>query len=163
MGTLISIVTGICTTWGMYRILNVSDSLEQYAVLEPRDPNTGDDENLVQDFRMEVAREDRDKEFIIKRFQDFPEILGYHNYRSYEMITIFINSMVNLVFNLTNLTYVFKLLVVMFPVPLNIIRLFTFVIYSAVIYFVIEPEKLRWMTTITMTTFMTISKLFFSR
>lgn len=99
-----------------------------------------------------------DHEFLFKRFQDFPEMLGYKNYRCYEIVTIFINSMVNLVFNLTNLTYVFKLLVVMFPMPLIIIKLFTFVIYSAVIVLVIEPEKLRWMTTITMTTFMTISK-----
>lgn len=67
--------------------------------------------------------------------------------------------MVNLVFNLTNLTYVFKLLVVMFPMPMMVIKLFTFVIYAVVIVLVIEPEKLRWMTTITMTTFMTISKL----
>lgn len=107
---------------------------------------------------MDVGREDRDKEFIVKRFQDFPEILGYHNYRCYEMVTIFINSMVNLVFNLTNLTYVFKLLVVMFPMPMIVIKLSTFAIYAVVIVLVIEPEKLRWMTTITMTTFMTISK-----
>ena len=74
------------------------------------------------------------------------------------MVTIFINSMVNLVFNLTNLTYVFKLLVVMFPMPMIMIKLITFLIYTVVIVLVIEPEKLRWMTTITMTTFMTISK-----
>jgi hypothetical protein len=96
----------------------------------------------------------------MKRFADFPEILGYHNYRCYEMITIFINSMVNLIFNLTNLTYVFKVLVVMFPMSMMMIKLITFLIYTAVIVLVIEPEKLRWMTTITMTTFMTISKNF---
>jgi hypothetical protein len=99
----------------------------------------------------------------MKRFQDFPEILGYPNYRCYEIVTIFINSMVNLVFNLTNLTYVFKLLIVMFPMPMILIKLITFLIYGVVIVLVIEPEKLRWMTTITMTTFMTISKIYISK
>lgn len=99
-----------------------------------------------------------DHEFLFKRFQDFPELLGYKNYRCYEVVTIFINSMVNLVFNLTNLTYVFKLMMAMFSMPLIVIKLLTFLLYAAVIFLVIEPEKLRWMTTITMTTFMTISK-----
>jgi len=146
----------------MFRIASLADKLESYPyiLIEVDDKRELKSFSNLDDFYRVDAKH---TEFIIKRFADFPEILGYHNYRSYEMITIFINSMVNLVFNLTNLTYVFKLLVVMFPVPLNIIRLFTFVIYSAVIYFVIEPEKLRWMTTITMTTFMTISKLLFSR
>lgn len=114
--------------------------------------------DIIIDKSTNLGENNSQQEFLLKRFQDFPELLGYKNYRCYEMVTIFINSMVNLVFNLTNLTYVFKLLVVMFPMPMIVIKLSTFAIYAVVIVLVIEPEKLRWMTTITMTTFMTISK-----
>lgn len=139
----------------MFRIAHLADNIESYRLIEEGD------RRFLKSFSNQESLPLSDPnlpEFIVKRFSDFPELLGYQNYRCYEIVTIFINSMVNLVFNLTNLTYVFKLLVVMFPMPLIIIKLFTFVIYSAVIVLVIEPEKLRWMTTITMTTFMTISK-----
>lgn len=55
-------------------------------------------------------REESDKEFLIKRFQDFPELLGYANFKTYETVTIVINSMVNIVFALSNIVYVNKIL-----------------------------------------------------
>lgn len=85
-------------------------------------------------------------------------MIGQPNHRCYETVTIFINSMVNLVFNLTNITYVCKLLIVMFPAKMVYIKIVMFVIYGVVIMLVIEPEKLRWVTNFTMVTFMLISK-----
>lgn len=66
--------------------------------------------------------------------------------------------MVNFVFSLTNLTYVFNLLKELSPMPILSIKLYTFLLYALIVIFVIEPEKLRWMTKITMLTFLFISK-----
>ena len=139
----------------MFRIAQLADEVESYRLIDQDDKKTLESFSGQREFEHQHSG---GQEFIMKRFSDFPEILGYHNYRCYEVVTIFINSMVNLVFNLTNLTYVFKLMMAMFSMPLIVIKLLTFLLYAAVIFLVIEPEKLRWMTTITMTTFMTISK-----
>lgn len=75
------------------------------------------------------------------------------------IITIIINTMVNFVFSLTSLIYTFNLLEELFPWSQTSIRLLCFGVFMLVIVLVIEPEKLKWMTTVTMISFMGIGKL----
>jgi len=69
------------------------------------------------------------------------------------IITIIINTMVNFVFSLTSLIYTFNLLEELFGWSQTSIRLSCFGIFMLVIVLVIEPEKLKWMTTVTMISF----------
>jgi hypothetical protein len=74
------------------------------------------------------------------------------------IITIIINTMVNFVFSLTSLIYTFNLLEELFPWSQNAIRLICFAVFMLVIVLVIEPEKLKWMTTVTMISFAGIGR-----
>ena len=74
------------------------------------------------------------------------------------IITIIINTMVNFVFSLTSLIYTFNLLEELFPWSQTSIRLLCFGVFMLVIVLVIEPEKLKWMTTVTMISFMGIGR-----
>lgn len=98
------------------------------------------------------------KEFLIKRFQDFPEFINIKGYKTYEGLTIVINSMINLVSNLTNITYVIKLTKELVSWDVNIIKLVSFLSYMLVVVLVVEPEKLKYLTIITTILFMGISK-----
>lgn len=108
----------------------------------------------------ELKPEDADKahkEFLVKRFQDFPKILSYKNPKTYETIVIVINSMLNMVSSLQNLTYVLRLLRELVMWNENLIKLCLFLVYFFIVFSIVEPEKLKHMTTITMILFMTIS------
>lgn len=108
----------------------------------------------------ELKPEDEDKahkEFLVKRFQDFPTILSYKSPKTYETIVIVINSMLNMVSSVQNLTYVFRLLRELVAWNENLIKLCAFLTYFLIVFFIIEPEKLKHMTTITIILFMTIS------
>lgn len=98
------------------------------------------------------------REFIVKRFQDFPHLLKINNANILQSITIFVNSMINLVSSLTNITFVVKLMVEITPWNANLIKLMLFVLYFAVIFFIIEPEKLRYFTVASMVIFSAICK-----
>lgn len=101
---------------------------------------------------------DASGEMMVKRFQDFPIIIGYKSWKCHMIITIIINTMVNFVFSLTSLIYTFNLLEELFPWSQTSIRLICFAVFLLVILIVIEPEKLKWMTTVTMISFMGIGR-----
>lgn len=101
---------------------------------------------------------DAHQEFMVKRFQDFPAFIGIHCFKTYENLTIVINSMINLVSNLTNITYVVKLSQELVFWSENTIKLVSFGTYLIIVILVIEPEKLKYLTIITTVLFMGISK-----
>jgi len=110
----------------------------------------------------ELKPEDEDKahrEFIVKRFQDFPLLLNVSNGKFLEGLTIVINSLINMISSISNIMYVLKLMVEIVPWSVNLIKLMLFVVYFTIIYFIVEPEKLKHFTVITMLGFAFIGKI----
>lgn len=106
----------------------------------------------------EEDEEKAHKEFLVKRFQDFPVFIEIKGQKAYETATIFINSSINLVSNLSSITYVVSLSKELVTWDENIIKLVSFLFYMLVVIFVVEPEKLKYLTWITTVLFMGISK-----
>ena len=100
---------------------------------------------------------------MVKRFQDFPELIGVKCFKTYENLTIVINSMINIVSILTTVTYVVKLMRDLVSWDDNIIKLAVFAINALVIVLVIEPEKLKCLTVLTTIIFMSIGKFLLSQ
>lgn len=110
----------------------------------------------------ELKPEDEEKahrEFIVKRFQDFPLLLNVSNAKFLEGLTIVVNSLINMISSVSNIMYVLKLMVEIVPWNINLIKLTLFVLYFAIVYFIVEPEKLKHFTVITMLGFAFIGKM----
>ena len=109
----------------------------------------------------ELKPEDEEKahrEFIVKRFQDFPLLLNVSNAKFLEGLTIVINSLINMISSISNIMYVLKLVVEILPWNINLIKLVLFLLYFTIIYLIVEPEKLKNFTVVTMLGFAFISK-----
>ena len=119
--------------------------------------------NQIDDVIEDLKPNDPDeahKEFLIKRFQDFPALLNYKNFKFYETVVITINSMINMVSSLNNLTLVVQLMKELTQMNPHLTKLIMFVVYFAIIFCIVEPEKLKYMTVITTFLFMFIGKGF---
>lgn len=66
--------------------------------------------------------------------------------------------MINMVSSLTNLTYVVKLMIELTELNQHLVKLILFVVYFTIIFFIVEPEKLKYMTMITTFLFMSIGE-----
>lgn len=101
-----------------------------------------------------------DIEFIVKRFQDFPLLLNFKRKKFLEFLIAVIASMINLISTLLNIVTVATTLSEVTGYSPLMIKLSSLPIYTLVLIFIIEPEKLKILTMIWSIAFLFIGNEF---
>lgn len=157
----------------MHRLMYIADALEdQYnpenlLQMRTQRDNNEEEEKIRADDSFEnreivtPEQQANDLEFMIKRFQDFPIMVGMKNGRFLEIFILIVNMMVNLVSNIVNIAMISTLTREIFDFSNFAIKLTSFPIYAAVLIFVIEPEKLKILTIISIILYLFICIVLF--
>lgn len=165
LGFILSGLTGFFTTYGMYRLMDIADSLEESKTPQRRrtislemeiDEKDSPDSNS--DLVGESIASSNEREFIVKRFQDFPVLVEMEFGRYLEVLIIIVNTVVNLVSNLVNIVMIVTLSKELFGISPLFIKMVSFLLFCLIMILIIEPEKLKHLTSLSILLYMFIGK-----
>lgn len=126
---------------------------------EEKSPDS--DSELVKN-KINGGSKSQDLEFMVKRFQDFPVLIGIKYARCLEILIMIVNTMVNMVSNLINIVLIATTLEELFGWSRLLSKIISFPLYTIVIFFVLEPEKLKYLTVTSSSLYLFIGNFLFS-
>ena len=115
-------------------------------------------EGFVKDFKAEDQGKAQ-KEFLVKRIQDFPKFLDIKNRKTYEVLTFIMSNMFQIVSNMADVVYITKLMGEIIPWDVNLIKLTSFCVCLIVTISVIEPEKMKYFNIVAICVFCGIGNI----